>query len=74
MLSKKKIKAIFLDRDGVINEDTGYVSNLSEVRFLRGVFKAIKDLNKASFFFVIITNQAGIAKKKIRYQDCKCWI
>jgi len=55
-------RAVFLDRDGVIIEDAGYVGEIERVRFLSGVGSAIKMLNENNFKVIIITNQAGVAR------------
>ncbi|MFP4054389.1 MAG: D-glycero-beta-D-manno-heptose 1,7-bisphosphate 7-phosphatase [Phycisphaerae bacterium] len=55
-------KAVFLDRDGTINEDTGYVSSPDEVKLLPGVELAIKSLAQAGYLIVVVTNQSGIAR------------
>ena len=55
-------KAIFLDRDGVINEDYGYVHHRSQFRFKKGVFEALVSLKRLGFKLVVVTNQAGIAR------------
>jgi len=55
-------KAAFLDRDGTIIEDTGYVGEISKVRFLPGASAGIKLLNDNGFKVIIITNQAGVAR------------
>ena len=62
-----KIKAFFLDRDGVINhlKKNDYIKNISEFRFLLGVGKAISFLNKLKFKVIIVTNQACIGKSII---------
>lgn len=66
--SKKILKnhlsrpAIFMDRDGVINHDYGYVSNFDNFRFRNGVVKGLDYLIKKKYYLFIITNQAGIAK------------
>ena len=57
-----KNKAFFLDRDGVINKDTGYILKFSQFKFLPGVKEAINLLNKENFLVIIITNQAAIGK------------
>lgn len=57
------MKAIFLDRDGVINHDPGdYTKNLSEFTILPTVLDSLKVLKSRGFVFVLITNQGGIAK------------
>jgi len=55
-------KAIFLDRDGVIIEDAGYVGEIERVKFIPGTGKAIRLLNDNDFKVIIITNQAGVAR------------
>lgn len=55
-------KAVFLDRDGVINRliVDGYVTTWDEFIFNEGVIEAIKELNEAGFKVIIVTNQSGI--------------
>jgi len=56
-------KAVFIDRDGVINKDLGkYVTNPEEFDFIEGVVEALKKLYAKEYKLVIITNQGGIAK------------
>ncbi|WP_189405748.1 D-glycero-beta-D-manno-heptose 1,7-bisphosphate 7-phosphatase [Alteromonas halophila] len=55
-------KAFFLDRDGVINADHGYVSQPEDFEFLPGVFEACCAIKAAGYLLVIVTNQAGIAR------------
>ncbi len=64
-----KKKAVFLDRDGVINFDHGYVHKFSDFKLRPGVVKGLKLLIKKNFNIFIITNQAGIAKKKFTLND-----
>ena len=55
--------ALFLDRDGVINRDFGYVHSRNKLIFNKSIIKKIKDfLKKKECFVFIVTNQAGIAK------------
>lgn len=53
---------IFLDRDGVINRDTGYVWRWADFEFIPGAPEAMRELNQAGHALVIITNQSGIAR------------
>lgn len=55
-------RCFFLDRDGVINKEVGYVSSFKNFNFLLGVHKAIKYLNEKKFLVILITNQAAIGK------------
>lgn len=66
-----KNKAFFLDRDGVINEDNGYVLNFSQFKMLPGVKKAIHLLNKEKFLVIILTNQAAVGKGLINEKELK---
>ena len=63
-MSKKSVgsRAVFLDRDGTINEDTDYVSDPKKVRLISGVAKAIRTLNERSIPVVVISNQSGVAR------------
>ena len=54
--------AIFLDRDGVINQERDYVHKIDEFHFVDGVFDACREMSKAGYRLIIITNQAGIAR------------
>lgn len=63
-------KAIFLDRDGVINHDPGdYTRSLEEFNILPTVFKTLKKLDEAGYLLVLITNQGGIAKGLYSHDD-----
>ena len=55
-------KAVFLDRDGTIVEDVGYLSDICQIRILPGAAEAIRLLNKNGFKVIIVTNQAGVAR------------
>ncbi|MBN2430296.1 MAG: D-glycero-beta-D-manno-heptose 1,7-bisphosphate 7-phosphatase [Acidobacteria bacterium] len=55
-------KAVFLDRDGVVNEDREYVSRIEDFRFIDGVFEACRELQSMGYTLVIVTNQSGIAR------------
>lgn len=59
-----KRAAIFLDRDGTINVDHGYVSQIDDFQFIEGVIETLAELKKMGFLLVIVTNQSGIAKGK----------
>jgi D-glycero-D-manno-heptose 1,7-bisphosphate phosphatase len=57
-----KRPAAFLDRDGVINVDRGYVSNRANFKWIPGTIEAIKALNDAGYYVFVATNQSGIAR------------
>jgi D-glycero-D-manno-heptose 1,7-bisphosphate phosphatase len=54
--------ALFLDRDGVINIDHGYVHKKENFNFIDGIFDLVKMANKHHFKVIVVTNQAGIAR------------
>ena len=56
------IKTIFLDRDGVINKEVGYLYQLSDFEFLDGIFNTCLYFQKLGYKIVIISNQSGIAR------------
>ena len=63
IISKKFIKrAAFLDRDGVINFDKGYVHKIKDFKFRPNVVRGLKFLRNHDYYIFIVTNQAGIGK------------
>ena len=63
-------RAVFLDRDGTIIEDTGYLSDPSAVRLLPGAAAAIARLNGAGLAAIVVTNQSGIARGLLDEAAC----
>ena len=55
-------RAVFLDRDGTVNEEVGYLSAVADLRLIPGAGAAIKRLNDAGLMVVLVTNQSGIAR------------
>ena len=58
--------AIFLDRDGTLNEDVGYLSELSHLTLYPWAIDAVRLFNRAGYAVVVITNQGGIGRGMIR--------
>ncbi len=58
----QKIKAAFLDRDGTINVEKGYLSDPEETELIPGAARAIRLLNDAGFVVFGVTNQSGVAR------------
>lgn len=54
--------AVFLDRDGTINEQMGYINHISRFILLPGVGRAIRKLNERSVPVVVVSNQSGLAR------------
>ena len=54
--------AAFLDRDGVLNEDLGYVHRVADFHWLPGAVLACKSLQDAGYALVVVTNQSGVAR------------
>ena len=54
--------AVFLDRDGVLNEDRGYVGELERFTWIAGAREAILRINKAGLYAFVVTNQSGVAR------------
>jgi D-glycero-D-manno-heptose 1,7-bisphosphate phosphatase len=55
-------KALFLDRDGVVNVEVGYLHRAEEVRFVEGIFSLCRTAIKLGYRLIVVTNQAGIAR------------
>ncbi|MBA1338581.1 MAG: D-glycero-D-manno-heptose 1,7-bisphosphate phosphatase [Pelagibacterales bacterium] len=68
---KKKNKALFLDRDGVINKNYGYVFSMKNFLWLKNVKKAIKYAYVKKYLIIIISNQSGVARGYYNEKDIK---
>lgn len=58
------VPAVFLDRDGTLNVDHGYVHQIDDFQFIEGVIDACRKLKQMGFLLVLVTNQSGIARGK----------
>jgi D,D-heptose 1,7-bisphosphate phosphatase len=58
----KKNTAVFLDRDGTINEEVGYLDSLDKLKIILGAYEAIRLINESGMKAVVISNQAGVAR------------
>ena len=56
------MRALFLDRDGVINVDVGYGYRIDQMEFVPGIFEFTKKFSDAGYAIVVVTNQAGIGR------------
>lgn len=63
--------AIFLDRDGTINVDTGYTHKIEDWEFLPGAIEALAAFKKAGWLLVVISNQSGIGRGYYTFSQLK---
>lgn len=69
-LSNKQ-KAIFLDRDGTINEYVGFLRNIDEFKLIDGVTEAIKKINQSGYIAIVVSNQPVIARGEVSIEELK---
>jgi len=62
-------KALFLDRDGVVNKEKNYLYKINDFEFIDGVFETCRYFQDKGYLIIIITNQAGIARGKYSEKD-----
>ncbi len=67
-------KAVFLDRDGILNVERGdYVWTLEDFKIVPGIIDVLKELKDKGFLLIVVTNQAGITKGRYTREDMhKC--
>ena len=63
------IKAIFLDRDGVVNKEVNYLFKIEDFEFIDGIFDACLYFQNLGYAIIIVTNQSGIARKYYTEND-----
>jgi D-glycero-D-manno-heptose 1,7-bisphosphate phosphatase len=61
-MDSQKSRALFLDRDGVINEEVGYLHRIEDVRWIDGIFDLCTKATDLGYKLVVVTNQAGIGR------------
>jgi D-glycero-D-manno-heptose 1,7-bisphosphate phosphatase len=72
-----KSRALFLDRDGVVNVEVGYLHRAEEVLFVDGIFSLCLTAQRLGYRLIVVTNQAGIARgyyTEEAYQDLMAWM
>jgi D-glycero-D-manno-heptose 1,7-bisphosphate phosphatase len=63
------MRGLFLDRDGVVNVEVGYLHRVEEVRFVEGIFSLCRTAMGLGYRLVVVTNQAGIARGYYTEED-----
>ena len=64
-----KQKALFLDRDGIINVDHGYIYKIEDFEFVDGIFDLVKLFSDAEYLIFVVTNQSGIGRGYYNEED-----
>ena len=64
-------KALFLDRDGIINKDYGYVYKIEDFKFNEDIFDVVKYFKDRDYLVIVVTNQSGIARGYYTENDFK---
>lgn len=66
---KNKQKAIFLDRDGTINQYVGFLRNINDFTLIEGVTDAIRRINSSGYLAIVVTNQPVIARGEVSFEE-----
>ena len=66
---RNKQKAIFLDRDGTINEYVGFLTDINEFKLMQGSAEAVKKINQSGYLAIVITNQPVIARGEVTVEQ-----
>ncbi len=61
-VEKNRFMGVFLDRDGTINEEVGYLNDIDRFVLLPGAVEAIKELNRSGLKTILVSNQSGVAR------------
>ena len=69
IVNKGKQPVLFLDRDGIINEDSGYASKVEEIRFVEGITDLIKWAREQGRKIIVLTNQSGVGRGYYTEED-----
>ncbi len=70
-MNETPVKAVFFDRDGVLNRDDGYVHDKEHFHWIEGAREAIARLSKEGWLLFVVTNQSGIARGYYTEDDVK---
>lgn len=72
-----RTRGLFLDRDGVINIEVGYLSTPAEVVFVKGIFSLCRTAQRLGYKLMVVTNQAGIARgyyTEAAFEELMIWM
>lgn len=61
-MTSTRARALFLDRDGIINHDDGYTSRAEDFKFIEGIFDLCRAAKQSDYLLIVVTNQAGIGR------------
>lgn len=64
-----KQKAVFLDRDGTINKNVGFLRDIDDFELIDGVSEAIKKINQSGYLAIVVTNQPVIARGEVSWEE-----
>ena len=70
-MTRESCKAVFLDRDGVLNEDVHLIAKAGDLRVLDGVPEALRSLKDAGFLLIVVSNQPVVARGIIDEEEVK---
>jgi D-glycero-D-manno-heptose 1,7-bisphosphate phosphatase len=77
MTKNEKSRALFLDRDGVVNEEVGYLHRTEDVRWVAGIVPLCRTAQSLGYKLVVVTNQSGIARglySEAQFQSLMSWM
>lgn len=77
MTSPAKVRALFLDRDGVINHEVGYLYRPEDVRWVEGIVPLCRTAQSLGYKLIVVTNQSGIARGYYtpqQFEDLMTWM
>ena len=63
------MKVLFLDRDGILNEDVSYLYKISDLKWVPGIFDALRLAREAGYELIVVTNQSGVARGMFTEED-----
>lgn len=66
-----KQKAVFLDRDGTLNRDVGFLTDIDKMELIPGAAEAVRKINESGYLAVVVTNQPVIARGELTFEQLK---